>query len=261
MMEQLQLALTPPEGVRVPQNYAYRVYGWLMEQLPPNLGDILHEQGEHPIAHSLHFVPEQKTLVWTVNLLNDVLRQAAVPVLEQTQEIRLHDVSLHASLLDHVQCISAPQLVETGRNQQTNRARLIFVSPCAFKQNGRYAIFPQETLVLQSLIQHWNAAFPELALTDPDAFHAMAQGLHITDYALHTVRYSLKEARIPAFRGSVTIEARLAPPLLELWNALLAFAPFGGIGMKTTLGMGGTDTEFIPCNLKGTKKSVPNGSV
>ena len=36
---------------------------------------------------------------------------------------------------------------------------------------------------------------------------------------------------------------RLALPLLELWNALLSFAPYGGIGIKTALGMGGVSVE------------------
>ena len=69
---------------------------------------------------------------------------------------------------------------------------------------------------------------------------ALQQGLHIVDYNLRTTRYPLKETRIPSFQGSVTVEAHLAPPLLELWNALLSFAPYGGVGIKTTLGMGGT---------------------
>lgn len=245
MIEQLQLALTPPEGVRVPQAYAYRLYGWLLEQLPAVLGTELHEQGEHPISHFLCFSPEKRTLVWTVNLLTDAVRQAAVPVLEQVQTIQLHELPLQAALLQPPQSISAQQLILAGREQSANRAKLLFASPCAFKQNGRYAIFPQETLVLQSLLQHWNSAFPEFALTDPDAFQALAQGLRIIDYDLRTTRYFLKETRIPAFRGSITMEAHLAPPLLELWNALLTFAPFGGVGIKTTLGMGGTETAFL----------------
>lgn len=73
---------------------------------------------------------------------------------------------------------------------------------------------------------------------------SLQQGLHIVDYNLHTTRYLLKETRIPAFQGNVTIEARLAPPLLELWNALLSFASHGGVGIKTTLGMGGAATDF-----------------
>lgn len=97
---------------------------------------------------------------------------------------------------------------------------------------------------MKSLIAHWNAAFPEYALIDSDALQALQQGLHIVDYNLHTTRYLLKETRIPAFQGNVTIEARLAPPLLELWNALLSFASHDGVGIKTTLGMGGTATDF-----------------
>ena len=145
--------------------------------------------------------------------------------------------------------VSAEELIRAGRSCSESRAKLIFLSPCAFKQAGRYAIFPQENLLLQSLIAHWNAAFPEYALSDPDALQALQQGLHIVDYNLHTTRYLLKETRIPAFQGNVTIEARLAPPLLELWNALLSFAPYGGIGIKTTLGMGGTTTAFQKRNF------------
>lgn len=248
MIEQLQLSLTPPEGVRIPQAYAYRLYSWLLEQLPSDLGDALHEHGEHPVSHSLHFSPEKQAIVWTINLLNDDLRQNAASVLERTPAIHLHELTLHPQLLSRSQPISAQNLIIAGRNHSENRARLTFISPCAFKQNGRYAIFPQETLILQSLIQHWNNAFPEVAFTDQDAFYALSQGLHITDYDLHTVRYSLKETRIPAFRGSITIEARLDPPLLELWNALLSFAPFGGIGIKTTLGMGGAEVVFLQRN-------------
>lgn len=250
MIEQLQIALTLSEDVRISQAYAYRLYGWLLEQLSPEWGNILHEQGEHPIAQYLHFSPERQTFVWTVNILNDELRHVVVPVLEQVQQIQLHELSLHAELLSRVKPVSAQQLICIGQDQSENRARLTFCSPCAFKQGGRYAIYPQEGLVLQSLIQHWNNAFPEFSLADPDAFQALAQGLRIIDYDLRTTRYLIKGTRIPAFRGSVTVEAKLAPPLLALWNALLNFAPFGGVGIKTTLGMGGTRTEFITARSK-----------
>lgn len=256
MIEQLQLALIPPEDVRVPQAYAYRLYGWLLEQLSPEWGNALHEQGEHPVAQFLHYSTEKQALVWTLNLLNEELSREAVPVLERVQQIRLHELSLRAELLSRSQPVSAQQMICAGRDRGANRAKLIFRSPCAFKQSGRYVIYPQETLVLQSLIQHWNNTFPEFALTDSDAFQAMAQGLRIIDYDLRTTRYSLKETRIPAFRGSITIEARLAPPLLELWNTLLNFAPFGGIGIKTTLGMGGTEIEFIPARCYDGGKAI-----
>ena len=245
MIEQLQFTLTPPEGTRIPPAGAYRLYGWLMAQLPPQLGDVLHEQGEHPIAHSLHFSRQEQALLWTVNLLNDSVREAVLPILENTTHIPLHEGTLSAALTGRRQVSSPIELLQNGRACGANRARLTFLSPCAFKQNGRYTIFPQESLLLQSLVLHWNSAFPELSITDPDALHALAQGLRTVDYDLRTTRYALKTVRIPAFVGSVTLDAHLAPPLLELWNALLCFAPYGGIGIKTTLGMGGTDTAFL----------------
>ena len=135
------------------------------------------------------------------------------------------------------------QLLLAARENPASRTRLWFRTPCAFKQAGRYAIYPQEFLLLQSLVLHWNTAFPDCQLSDPDALDAILRGLRILDYNLHTVSYPIKNTRIPGFVGSAVVEARLALPLLELWNALLSFAPYGGIGIKTTLGMGGVSVE------------------
>lgn len=209
----------------------------------------MHLQGEHPIAHSLYFSQEKRALFWTINLLNDAARQVISPVLESAKEIPLHELVLPVSEAHVSSAVSAAEIIRAGRSCSENRAKLIFLSPCAFKQSGRYTIFPQESLILQSLITHWNTTFPEYALTDSDALQALQQGLHIVDYNLHTTRYLLKETRIPSFLGNVTVEAHLAPPLLELWNTLLSFAPYGGIGIKTTLGMGGTTTAFQKRNF------------
>ena len=135
------------------------------------------------------------------------------------------------------------QLLLAAREEPASRTRLWFRPPCAFKQAGRYAIYPQEFLLLQSLVLHWNTAFPDCQLNDPDALDAILRGLRILDYNLHTVSYPIKNTCIPGFVGSAVVEARLALPLLELWNALLSFAPYGGIGIKTTLGMGGVSVE------------------
>ena len=160
MIQQFQLVLAPPKDVRIPQAWAYRLYGWLMAQLPADVGDALHLQGEHPIAHFLHFSPEKQALVWTVNLLNEAVRQSVSPLLTSVKEIPLHELTLPVAEVRVSPAVSAAELIRFGRSCGENRAKLVFLSPCAFKQSGRYTIFPQETLILQSLIAHWNAAFP-----------------------------------------------------------------------------------------------------
>lgn len=135
------------------------------------------------------------------------------------------------------------QLLLAAREELASRTRLWFRTPCAFKQAGRYAIYPQEFLLLQSLVLHWNTAFPDCQLSDRMRWTPSCAGCASRDYSLHTVSYPIKNTRIPGFVGSAVVEARLALPLLELWNALLSFAPYGGIGIKTTLGMGGVSVE------------------
>ncbi len=63
-----------------------------------------------------------------------------------------------------------------------------FLTPTTFKQDKRYVIFPQESLILQSLISRWNVSFPEAPMDDEDAFQALLRGIHIVDYNLHTTR-------------------------------------------------------------------------
>lgn len=141
MIQQFQLVLAPPTGVRVPQAWAYRLYGWLMAQLPADVGDALHLQGEHPIAHFLHFSPEKQALIWTVNLLNETVRQSVSPLLTSVKEIPLHESPLPVTEVHASPAVSAAELIRFGRSFDENRAKLVFLSPCAFKQSGRYAIF------------------------------------------------------------------------------------------------------------------------
>ena len=175
MIQQIQLVLSPPNDVRIPQSWSYRLYGWLMSQISSEFGEQMHLQGEHPIAHFLCFSPEKQSLIWTVNLLNDAARQVVFPVLESAKEIPLHELTLPVSEVRISPAVSAEELIRSGRSHSETRAKIAFLSPCAFKQSGRYTIFPQETLLLQSLIAHWNAAFPEYALIDPDALQALQE--------------------------------------------------------------------------------------
>ena len=243
MIQQLRFSVCTAENTRVPPAWAYRIFGWLMAQLPADTAARLHEQGEHPLSQSLCFDAAAQTSVWTLNLLDDTLAAQIRPLLDGRTSLELHGTTLQLEQLGSHTVESGMQLLLAARDEPARRTRLWFRTPCAFKQAGRYAIYPQEFLLLQSLVLHWNTAFPDQQIDDPDALDAVLRGLRILDYNLHTASYLLKGTRIPGFVGSAVVDARLALPLLELWNALLSFAPYGGIGIKTSLGMGGVAVE------------------
>ena len=81
MIEQLQFSLRTAETPRLPSAWAYRIYGWLMAQLPADTAARLHEQGEHPLSQSLCFDAAAQTSVWTLNLLDEALAAQVRPLL------------------------------------------------------------------------------------------------------------------------------------------------------------------------------------
>lgn len=216
---------------------AYRLYAYLLEQLPTGQAQELHESEVREIRQNLQYHRNLNCYHWTLNILSDEMTDVLCPALDNLHELQIEHHIFPITRIEKYQ-IALSDLLQG--DVIANRMVFSFYTPTAFKQGGRYTILPQERLILQSLMFSWNAAFPLCPLTDSDAFEALLAGIHIVDYQLKTMRFQLKGIRIPGFIGTCTIEAKLAPPLLALWNSLTRFADFAGIGIKTGIGMGGT---------------------
>lgn len=237
----VQVRLKLQEGPhQVQATLAYPLYAWLLSQIPESAGDQLHEPGTRAVSQHLWRDPQTGEPWWIVTLLNDETVQLFLPILETRDQARLHQGFLPFASRQVERLDDAHALVQRAQQlPQTERFALELVTPTAFKQEGRYAIFPQESLVLHSLVSRWELSFPDVPLSDPDAMQALQRGLHIVDYRLQTLRHSLKQTRIPSFVGRIVLEARLPAPLMEVFKTLYCFAPYAGMGIKTALGMGG----------------------
>ena len=240
MIQQHRIALEVGDA-QVGATLAYPLYAWLLSCVPHEAGALLHEDGAKPLTQ--YVCREQETFWWVINLLTDDAITLFAPVLEQKQAADLHLGTI--SFEQHtVETIESPQEIITRAQslQEINRFPLTLLTPTAFKQQGRYVILPQESLILQSLVRRWDESFPDYPLDDPDAFQALLQGTHIVDYSLHSLRHPLKQTKIPSFQGRVILEAHLSAPLMEIMKTLYVFAPYAGLGIKNALGMGGVKT-------------------
>lgn len=238
MITQFQFTLTGENPLRSADGY--RLYSWLQQVLPDSFCDYLHQNERTPIAQNLYVDQTSNQTTWTVSLLGEGAEQMACPVLEHLERIELHTDAYEVQRLSCVKMDSIYDVLAKADALGTeNRTTLRFCSPTAFKQNGRYVLFPQERLILQSLIAKWGELFPQYLLNDPDAEQMLEEGIRISDYRLRTARYALKGVRIPGFVGQITIDAHLSAPMRQLWNSLCVLAPFTGVGIKTALGMGG----------------------
>lgn len=219
---------------------AYPLYAWLLSQVPTEVGTALHEQATRPINQYILWNAAANRGEWVVNLMTDEMVEIFSPVLNALSVIALRSGTLLATAGSTVEVPNFQHLLKYGESLSNVQLFPIhFLTPTTFKQDKRYVIFPQESLILQSLISRWNVSFPEAPMDDEDAFQALLRGIHIVDYNLHTTRYPMKQVRLPAFQGRISIETRLPAPMMALWTTLYSFAPYAGIGVKTTLGMGG----------------------
>lgn len=136
--------------------------------------------------------------------------------------------------------VSFAELLE--RASPTRRSiTLEFASPTAFKATAGHMIpLPQPDLVFGSLLDRWLAFSPIPLPTELHALFADTVSIQDLDIRTQDVRFGGgKWARISGFTGRVTYRINTGDSdVRRCVNALAAFARFGGVGVKTTTGMG-----------------------
>jgi CRISPR-associated endoribonuclease Cas6 len=117
---------------------------------------------------------------------------------------------------------------------------LSFLSPTAFNINGNYfALFPEPQFVWDSLIRVWNTYAPKalhvekLAIRDFLVRHVAVTTCALSTHTLHYTKYTQK-----GFCGQCIYAILENNERAAQITHLAAFAPFAGVGYKTTMGMG-----------------------
>ena len=247
MLTQYNLRLVPESACRPRQEWGYHLYATLLEQSPEGFGARVHTNEVTPISQFLSVSGD--SLLWTVSLLGETSEDALGSRLESCGLYCLHKDSVSLRVLDVRKRMlrdvdSLFSLADSTRGLHLLR----FCTTTAFKSRGRYQTLPSSRLILQSLIKKWNSCITDCPIEDEDGegMDAIASGLRMRNFDLHDSIYYLKGNSIPGFTGEVTIENRLSGFHRQLADALLLFAGYAGVGIKTTLGMGGVRADDEP---------------
>lgn len=242
MITRVQLDLTAADGQTPNMFWAYNLYADLLKKLKPAAVDCLHETGLRPLSQC--FLPQKNSprARWLVNLLTDEAAEIFLPVLLNTSEFYVEKQGCALTVQDKrvVAQTSEDELIQRCFFDEEPLARLHvgFLSPCSFKTEGSYAVFPTPALLINSAVNKWNSFARQTLIDDEQGIRQLVVSTRITGYRLQSFRYSVKGAQIPSFTGGVTLSVRGPAPMLRLFNLLLGSAEFTGIGIKCALGMG-----------------------
>lgn len=244
MLIHYTLTLRPNRECKPTAQWAYHLYGALMEMVPPAFGTAVHQNGLTPVRQFLEQAEDM--LIWHISLFGQEASHVLCPILSSQKSFILQKprVTFEVIQMQHI-TISEEQWLFS---QKDGLHHLVFHTPTCFKSQKQYQSLPTPRLLLQSLIASWNMAFPNCPICDEDGegLDALAKGLVFTNFSLHHRSFFLKGHPIHGCIGSLTVENQLTGFHRQLANGLLTFSSYTGLGIKTTLGMGGVTHDFLP---------------
>lgn len=246
MLTQYHLTLTPDHACHPRAEWAYRLYAALLAQVPDGFGAEVHRDGATPVSQYLAL--DRGIIRWTVSLLGAKAERELSEILEMLERLRLEKdgVTLRVEHRERRTIADASELLALAARERGLHP-IRFLTPTAFKSQGRYLNLPSTHLIVQNLVRKWNGCITECPIEDVDGqgVEALAAGLRLRSFHLRDRMYYLKGSSIPGFVGEITLENRLTGFQRQLADALLLFADYSGIGIKTTLGMGGLAHQTV----------------
>lgn len=220
-------------------SWGYALYGMIAESADSAYIEKLHSADGFAVHQ--YISGSGKKAKWTVNLLGAEAEEKLSEIFMRdsftiehyqtkltVEERQIEEISEHDFCLQY--------LAEHAPERQM---KLQFLTPCSFKSQKLYQIFPKEEWLLNSLWRHWQSYAREIILDDEEVRAQLAEYIAISGYNLRSVTYMLKGQRIPSFIGTLDLKINGPDPLVCLVNLLINFGTYSGVGIKNALGMGG----------------------
>ncbi|WP_039993143.1 CRISPR-associated endoribonuclease Cas6, partial [Slackia sp. CM382] len=217
--------------------------GFLMECIASDYATYLHGLPFNPYSQYCFLGDNGKTLKWRISTLtNEAFEQIAAPIqLVDSIEIK----SLHLSLPVEqrtLETISLKDLTDSIYADESSKQSITFITPASFKQSGSYMFMPSVRLIFQNLLMRYGQVYENEKEIDPGTLEFIEQNVRMASYDLRSQYFShaMNESRkVPAFVGSLRLSIRGSQALTGLVHMLSKFGEYSGIGIKTSMGMGG----------------------
>lgn len=246
-LSSLTLALSLPEKAHVTSAWANSLapflQGVLMESIDQGYASWLHAQPFNPYSQYCLVGAESKTLSWHVNTLTDeAFRQIILP-LQRLDSFRLRGVDMEVDVEGRtVTTASVKELTDMIYHADAKRQKVEFVTPTAFKQSGSYVFLPSVKLIFQNLLMRYFQVYEGSNEVDVETVDYLEKYVHVSSYQLRSQYFdhaAYEKRKIPGYTGSVGLSFKGPQPIVGLAQMLLRFGEYAGVGIKTSMGMGG----------------------
>ncbi len=251
MLTKVEITLKTPPDIKINPSMGSLFQGVLMQHLTSEQAETLHRQGLRPYSQSVRYDHIKQQPVWTLTALNQqawetiilpILSTDTITIQHRNCQIQLQEKTIHQTTYQQLADHTFTNL------DQITAINIDLLTPTTFKTNDRYAIYPEPKHIYQNLHCRWQAYAPRISLEQEHIIEQLADHTWITNYKLQMNRFHLEQHAIPAFSGTLRLALKGPDMLKRIAALLLQYANFSGIGIKTAIGMGCTQTHIIEKN-------------
>lgn len=246
MLRTAEAELILPEGERLNQSMGSVMHGAVMQRLDEAWATQMHSQNIRPYTQYLTL--SEGRPVWRISvmteeafehLLKPAMKWNSLHLTQRGADIRIRNFQIKRE--ETYESIARKYWVTERRIHHID---LQFLTSTSFRSDSSYIIFPDLYLLCRHWIEKWNTFSDASILKEAQLAEHLAQQMQITGYRLHMHPYSVEGRRIRAFRGQIKLGLFTHDTAAKMIAMLADFAEFSGTGIKTALGMGGTDSQI-----------------
>lgn len=241
-LEIVEYKIELPEGQKLSVSAGSVFHGALMEIINTDYAEYLHTMSMRPYSQCVYYSKESDSWMWRIcSLSKEAGEQIFIPLAER-ESVFIRHRNTRFRLCERTNITSAAyeQLADKyfAYSSKEHYVEFKFTTPCSFKSEGNYMIFPQPQHVLGSLLNKWNLCTDKFRLEGANVLKDIADEVYVADYRLRLQPFYLEGVRIPAFRGSYALGFKGNIMADRIICMLTEFSRYSGIGIKTALGMG-----------------------
>ena len=240
MLAQINMEL---ESKELNINMASLFHGYLMENIDSAYAEYFHYNTTNPFTSCIFKDTKEDKFFWRVTTFSqkayDMLMSYFSKGIPEKIYLKNKDLEINVKSFS-IQKKSYEDLFL----EATERKRIKLISPTSFKSDGIIHIFPNISTLISGVIAKINQHSETAELEDKKIVSELLEKVYIKDYNLRTKIFHLESIKIKGFIGTMDLAIKGEDrTLANILNFLILMSEYTGLGIKTSLGMGGVKVE------------------
>ena len=240
MLAQINMEL---ESKELNINMASLFHGYLMENIDSAYAEYFHYNTTNPFTSCIFKDTKEDKFFWRVTTFSqkayDMLMSYFSKGIPEKIYLKNKDLEINVKSFS-IQKKSYEDLFL----EATERKRIRLISPTSFKSDGITHIFPNISTLISGVIAKINQHSETEELEDKKIVDELLEKVYIKDYNLRTKIFHLESIKIKGFIGTMDLAIKGEDrTLANILNFLIFMSEYTGLGIKTSLGMGGIKVE------------------